>query len=390
VVLTETLPDNTTFSTNCPTTWQQVGSSNLYTHPAGDLERGASGHAHFCVGVAGQDELPLGVTTITNTVRINYPPMIDEFHETITDPILGNNIYQFTNTLLLYELDIAKSAVPPAGTIVDPGDLITYTIHYTNVGRVDASHAIITDTFDPMNNCTIISTTPPPTEPPSASGEYIWDLGALASHQHGEIQIVARVHDPVPGNWPITNHAMIASPEGDPALTEILTHTTSIPPGVDLTVLDIGWSPDPPPPGAQVQFWARVKNEGSTDASDFFGVEIYIKEGENAAPPAGPWDHDQGYCLDGCNTLRPNYVHLVQNLDQGDTFTVHFWGSDLFFAERITYTVCAQIDMVFDAPGFDPWWGRYPESDETNNILCQTVVANGMWQSSLPVIYRRY
>jgi len=60
--------------------------------------------------------------------------MIDEFHQTITDPVLGNNIYQLTNTLLLYELAIEKSAVPPAGTIVDPGDLITYTIHYTNVG----------------------------------------------------------------------------------------------------------------------------------------------------------------------------------------------------------------------------------------------------------------
>jgi len=34
--------------------------------------------------------------------------------------------------------------------------------------------------------------------------------------------------------------------------------------------------------------------------------------------------------------------------------------------------------------------GRYAEKDETNNILCQTVVANGMWQFSLPVIYRKY
>ena len=159
---------------------------------------------------------------------------------------------------------------------------------------------------------------------------------------------------------------------------------------MDLTVLDIGWSPVHPPPAAPVHLWATVTNEGNTDAPDFFGVEIYIKEGENAAPPAGPWDHDQGYCLDNCNTLRPNYVHLVQNLNQGGIFTVNFAGSDLVFPERITYTVCAQIDMVFDAPGFDPWWGRYPESNETNNILCQTVVANGMWQFSLPVIYRRY
>ena len=100
VVLTETLPDNTTYKTSCPTTWQHVGSSNLYTHQVGDLDRGGHGIAHFCVKVVGRDEMPPGVTTITNTVQINYPPMTDEFNQTITDPILDNNIYQFSTFLL--------------------------------------------------------------------------------------------------------------------------------------------------------------------------------------------------------------------------------------------------------------------------------------------------
>jgi uncharacterized repeat protein (TIGR01451 family) len=389
-VVTETLPDNTTYTDNCPTLWQQVGSSNLYSYPVGDLDRGEGGIAYFCVEVVGQDELPPGVTTITNTVQINYPPMTDEFNQTITDPILGNNSYQFTNTLHLYKLDIAKSAVPPAGTIVDPGDLITYTIRYTNSGRIEASHAIITDTFDPMNNCTIISTTPPTTTPPMSAGNYIWDLGALAPDQHGEIQIVARVHDPIPGNWPITNYAVMASPEGDPASTDILIHTTNVEPAVDFAVLDLNWWPDPPRPNSPVQFYVAIANQGDADAPDFFGVEVYIKQGENAPPPAGPWDHDQGYCLNNCYTLRPNYVHLVQYLNQGDNFTVPFLGADLVFTERTTYTVCAQVDMVFDAPEFNPWWGRYPESDETNNIMCKTVVANGMWQTYLPIINKVY
>ncbi len=390
VVLTETLPDNTTYSPNCPTAWQQVGSSNLYTHQVGDVERGEGGIAHFCVDVVGQDELPLDVTTITNTVQINYPPMTDEFNQTITDPFLDNNTDQFTTTLLLYKLDLTKTAVPPAGAIVDPGDLITYTIQYTNSGRVEASHAIITDTFDPVNNCTVISITPPPTAPPSASGEYVWDLGALAPAQYGQIQMVVQVHESAPSNWPITNHAIIASPEGDPDLTDILTHTTSIRPGVDLTVLDVSWWRDPPPPSSKVEFWVTIANQGDQNAPDYFGVEIYIKQGENALPPEGPWDHDQGYCLNGCYTLRPNYVHLVAYLNQGDATTVHYSGPDLTFTDRTTYTVCAQIDMAFDAPEFDPWWGRYPEKDETNNIWCDTVVANGMWYVYLPVMNWKY
>jgi hypothetical protein len=62
----------------------------------------------------------------------------------------------------------------------------------------------------------------------------------------------------------------------------------------------------------------------------------------------------------------------------------------LTFTDRTTYTVCAQVDMAFDAPEFDLWWGRYPEMDETNNIWCETVVANGMWQAYLPIINKGY
>jgi hypothetical protein len=182
----------------------------------------------------------------------------------------------------------------------------------------------------------------------------------------------------------------MASPEGDPALTDILTHMTSVRPGVDLTVLDMSWWRDPPPPSSKVDFWVTIANQGDADAPDYFGVEIYIKQGENATPPEGPWDHDQGYCLNGCYTLRPNYVHLVAYLNQGDTTTVHYSGSDLTFTDRTTYTVCAQVDMAFDAPEFDLWWGRYPEMDETNNIWCETVVANGMWQAYLPIINKGY
>jgi hypothetical protein len=139
-----------------------------------------------------------------------------------------------------------------------------------------------------------------------------------------------------------------------------------------------------------VDFWVTIANQGTADAPDYFGVEIYIKEGENAAPPEGPWDHDQGYCLNNCYTLRPNYVHLVAYLNQGDATTVHYFGNDLTFTDRTTYTLCAQVDMAFDAPEFDFWWGRYPEMDETNNILCKTVVANGMWQTYLPMINKQY
>ena len=64
VVLTETLPANTTYSGSG---WTLV-SGSTYTQSVGSLAAGGNGHVDFVVTVNSQ--LPLGVVSITNTATI--------------------------------------------------------------------------------------------------------------------------------------------------------------------------------------------------------------------------------------------------------------------------------------------------------------------------------
>jgi uncharacterized repeat protein (TIGR01451 family) len=68
VVITETLPANTTFNAAGSPGWQQVNATNQYTYTVGSLSPKASQNIAFTVSV--NNPLPAGVTTITNTTQI--------------------------------------------------------------------------------------------------------------------------------------------------------------------------------------------------------------------------------------------------------------------------------------------------------------------------------
>jgi len=363
VVLSETLPANTSYIGGAD--WQQVGSSNVYTYLVGNLARGATGEATFRVHVA--DSVPPGTRRITDVVDIGFPPMIDAFGQIIGDPVPANNHYEFSNALTLYAVAITKDATPPPGSEVEPGSTITYTIHYENIGLVDAVQAVVTDTYDPEGDYTILSINPPPSQ-----GNNVWNLGVLAPGHGGEIVIVARLQDSLPGNWPITNRAAFHSSSGPSAFTPLITHRTPRAPAVDLTAQNVRWQPDNPAAGSPVEFYATIANAGRLDAGEFW-LELYIKPWPSD-PPSRPADHDYGYCLNNCQTLRPDYTLLVSNLPAGFGSEFHFVDSEpkeLLFPENGMYQVCVQVDVAFGSD--NPYWGHYPEEDESNNLVCQTL-----------------
>jgi uncharacterized repeat protein (TIGR01451 family) len=129
LLLTETLPVSMTFVG--PVTWTQVGASNIFTLSVSDLTGQQQGSAIFVAQVSGKpsDE------RYTNTVQIDAS---------------GD-----TNTSNNQAIDVDVSPPPPDLIIgksdgrvtVNVGDVVTYTIVYTNVGGSTANGLVLTETL---------------------------------------------------------------------------------------------------------------------------------------------------------------------------------------------------------------------------------------------------
>jgi uncharacterized repeat protein (TIGR01451 family) len=378
-VLTEILPENTTFA-GTPG-WEQVGSSNMYTYQVGDVPWGEGGTVPFEIVV--NDHVPPNTWYITNRVEIDYPPMVDIWDNTIVDPVMDDNVYEFSTQLAIYSMTVTMEADPPFGGVVTPGSFITYTIRYTNLGTMRASQVVLTDTLDPLGSYTVVSTSAPPAQ--QDDNVWSWNIGPVPCKQAGELEIVVQLDDILPNNWLVTNQAALFSPEGDPFVTPVLTHTVMNLDGggqplgmVDLTITDFYWQPATPSAGVWPRFYATVANIGTADAVPLadslgFWLALYIKP-DPSQPPLWPVDHNRGFCLEGCTITRPAYVGYITQLPAGQERLVSFEyiaqdPSPDFPAEG-TYGIYVQTDLAFDNPlGIDnPYWGRYPEDSEANNI----------------------
>jgi uncharacterized repeat protein (TIGR01451 family) len=142
VVITETVPTYTSFSAAAsqPTLWSCPDGSPAATiclHTIQTMTVGSRFTITFAVVVT--NALPAGVDTITNTVLIGD----DGSHG--PDPTPGNNIDR-EPTPLLATPDLAISKVDGGEIAISPGQLITYTISYTNTGNQEATGVIITET----------------------------------------------------------------------------------------------------------------------------------------------------------------------------------------------------------------------------------------------------
>ncbi|MBN1219535.1 MAG: DUF11 domain-containing protein [Anaerolineae bacterium] len=145
VVLTETLPNNTTFVG--PGGWTQVGTTNQYTYSLGTVPASGGSQVDFAVQVA---TVPAG-GFITNTVCIGGS----------SDEVTFNNNCSFEQTLVTTNtprLNVTKSATPSSGSAVAVGQRITYTVSVFNTGSVTASNVRITDTL-PLSQVGFISAT---------------------------------------------------------------------------------------------------------------------------------------------------------------------------------------------------------------------------------------
>jgi uncharacterized repeat protein (TIGR01451 family) len=392
VVLTETLPEHTTYAGD--ESWHQV-DTGVYTQSVGNLERGINGSTAFRVMI--DQEVPEGVYAIANRVDIDYPPMIDALSNIVVDPEPDDNWDELEVPLAFTALTVTKNAVPAPGSIVTPGSSITYTLGYTNIGGLRVSNAVLTDTFDHLDSYAITEMS----QEPDVGGN-IWYLGELTPTKGGEITASVRLTDRLPNHWLVTNRANLSNPAGDP-YQAVVTHTVMnghfvgpefVPdPILDLAITDVYWVPSEPGAGEWPTFFATIVNSGTADAPDPFWVELYIKPSPSD-PPEWPNDHDQGYCLGDCTAppYRRRYVEQISDgLAMDGSTVVRFENLDEDvspdFPAKGAYDIYVQVDVSFSDPAYHPYWGFYPEDYETNNIWAGSLFIE-QGRTYLPVILR--
>ena len=136
VVITDILPANTTFNSASAPGFTLAASSPVWTR--GILAAGQNGVITFTARVAMQSNLCVeGGLLLTNTARIDSATW---------DTDLSNNVYTTTSaqqiSALCPDVTIYKYSAQAA---VSPGDIVTYTIVYSNIGDAPAYGVGITD-----------------------------------------------------------------------------------------------------------------------------------------------------------------------------------------------------------------------------------------------------
>ncbi len=225
VVVKDSIPANTILNTI-----NDGGSESggVITWDIGTLDPGESKSVSFTVTV--NESLSIG------TVITNYGTIKADF----SDEIKSNETKHYVGEP---ELIIEKSSVPPHGSVVNPGQEITYDVSYSNIGGNIAENVIITDTI-PENTTLVAGSI---VGPGTVTGNVItWNIGTLAANSSGFVRFKVTANDPLPsGVTEIINFATIDSDSTDPLDSNTVKHfigapAISLEKSANVTTIEIG------------------------------------------------------------------------------------------------------------------------------------------------------
>jgi uncharacterized repeat protein (TIGR01451 family) len=207
VVLTETVPANTTFNAGASTAgWVCSPSNNAgstCTLTIGSVAASGGGSATFAVTVT--NPLPAGVTQIANTASIAD----DGTHG--ADPTPGNNSGSDTTPVTgAPDLSVTKS---DGGASVAPGGTVSYTLTYSNTGNRGATGVVLTETVPANTTFNAGASTAGWVCSPNnnAGSTCTLTLGSVAASTGGSATFAVTVINPLPaGVTQIANTASIA------------------------------------------------------------------------------------------------------------------------------------------------------------------------------------
>ena len=270
VVITETIPANTTFNAGASTAgWSCTPNNNAgatCTLAIGALA-GASGNqtATFAVTVSGA--LPAGVTQISNSASIA------DDGANGADSTPANNSASDTTPIsgAAPDLTLAKS---DGGATVAPSGTVSYTLTYANAGTIGANGVAITETVPTNTTFNAGASTAGWSCTPNnnAGSTCTLALGALVAgsgNQTATFAVTVAASLPA-GVTQISNSASIADDGAngtDPSpANNTASDTTPVTGGPDLT-LSIADNPSSAPSGATVVYTYTYRNAGSRGAS---------------------------------------------------------------------------------------------------------------------------
>jgi uncharacterized repeat protein (TIGR01451 family) len=298
-----------------------------------------------------------------------------------------------------YDLQIVKSD----GVVsVDEGQLLLYTITYTNVNDADLSlnNVIITDTFAPH---------PPYANPlgidadwsQAATDVYTHFVGDLGPGESGSVEFRLQLAGTIPTNvWIVSNTVQI-----DHSTTELAFETNAdnnrfsdidVLRGPDLTAGNLTISPPEPVAGEPIIFSVLVRNQGKSETVNevgqgWFVVELYLKGTgfTPAGPPIGVFDHIGGFWPDAIPSQeRLSYLCYLAGLAAGNEETCDFLITDVDQIDD--YDVYVQVDVSQDLLQ-EPWghdYGVVREAFEENNIKSYGLISIGGPEIYLPILFR--
>lgn len=266
VAITEQLPVSTTYKGGPE--WTQVGTSDYYTHYVGTF--GMTGTQNISAATI---QFPVQITinaptdlkTITDVVRIYYPPMSDWWGNLIYEPITVNNSDTITVSLKHIIWKISKNSTPPPRSQVKPTDPITYTLVFTNIGSSSEDEDTIV--VDHYNANFLRNVTATGASAVVKGGLITFTLpGPINPNDPKRLTITAQITRPLDTGTQILNWAEISSEYALPTRTLDITHTVISSPTLHITKTANPPPRTPAPLGSPILYTITYSNTGSMNA----------------------------------------------------------------------------------------------------------------------------
>ena len=258
-------------------------------------------------------------------------------------------------------IELSKSRPADQAEVID-GEEITYTIKYTNTGKVTLTGLKLQDTLPA--GLTYVDASPVPdgivSGPPTTLQ---WDLPTLEPGKANSVVVRARVNGAASGDV-LKNQAQIESNEAQPKTAE----TTSVVREAPVLVLRKTASADTVHPGDSVEFTVSYENQGRGEAinvvlSDTFPAQLdFVSASDQATPSSGIVSWNLGTLAPGAKgsktiraTVPPgNYVPALDVTNRADIVsskTSATASKTVSITELPAFTVLKTVDRDHAAPG---------------------------------------
>jgi uncharacterized repeat protein (TIGR01451 family) len=346
VAVADTIPEHVSYISSDPTYTSVDGRT--YTWEIGDVGPGSSGTVTITVEV---DEGTSDETVLTNYVLLQYqddngnemPDEEDSATVTVTAPVMT-----FSKTA---NFDYA-----------DPGDEITYTLSYENVGTGVATDVVVTDTIP--EHTTYVSSSP--TYDQVSGSTYTWNVGTVQPGAGGSIILVVEVDAGTADEAILTNTGALDFDDANgnplPQLTDTAQTTVTAP----IMSLSKEADVDHADPGDYIVYTISYYNHGTGVATDVTIVDTIPSDTTFQIASPSP-DNENGDILTW-------FVGIV-DADSGGTITVTVT-VDAFTPDEAVLNNTVTLD--YDDANGNPYdqLSDYAVTLTTAPIMTVTKVAN--------------